>query len=404
MRQWQTHTAHSRYFGLFNPAPTTMGIAGEALAAIFNTQLAAWSHGPFAVQTERYLVRELGQRFDSRFMYGCFTSGGAEANLTAFICALVRRFPGYRAKGIRSLEGQPIAYASTASHHSLVKAARIVGMGTEFLRIVPCDSAHRMDISALKTMISEDRRFGHRPFLVVATVGATATGIVEPIESVAQVAQDEGLWLHVDAAWGGFAAFVPELRPYLAGVSRADSITFDPHKMFSVPMGAGMFFTADHDVLGEAFAVVADYMPARDSDDEREDPFTHSIQWSRRFIGLKVLLSLAVAGWEGYANVLRRQVLLADELRQKLENLRWRVVNPTPFPVVCAIHDDQRISVQRVVERVQQSGNAWISIASLPDGASVLRACITNYRTNEDDVLALVREIQLASERELTTA
>lgn len=393
MRRMQTHTAHPRYFGLFNPAPTSIGVIGDALAAVFNSQLAAWSHSPFAVEAERYLIRSIGSRFDPSFQYGCFTSGGAEANLTAMVSALVQVFPSFATGGVRSLAGAPIAYVSAAAHHSFVKAARVVGLGTSALRVVPCDDSLRMDVDALLVMIREDRAEGNVPFFVVATAGATSTGIVEPIDAIADIALAEHLWLHVDAAWGGFAAFVPELKADLHGVNRADSLTFDPHKMLSVPMGAGLYLTRHRHSLGRSFSVVTDYMPAQDSRDDREDPFTHSIQWSRRFIGLKVLLSLAVAGWDGYADALRRQVHLGNVLRRELEAAEWPAINKTPFPVVCSVPSDPRIDVGRVVSDVQRRGNAWISLATLPNGRDVLRACVTNYRTNESDICALVEEI-----------
>lgn len=217
MREMQTHTAHPRYFGLFNPAPTTMGIVAETLAAAFNSQLAGWSHSPFAVQAERHLVRSLGSRFGEAFTNGTFTSGGAEANLTAMICALAHRFPTFGSSGMRSLPRPPVAYASAAAHHSLVKAARVTGLGMEGLRIVPCDASLGMDVRALAAMIDRDRAAGYEPFLVAATAGATTTGVIEPLGAIGALARAEGIWLHVDAAWGGFAAFVPELADALAG-------------------------------------------------------------------------------------------------------------------------------------------------------------------------------------------
>jgi glutamate/tyrosine decarboxylase-like PLP-dependent enzyme len=253
-----------------------------------------------------------------------------------------------------------------------------------------------MDVRALAAMIDRDRAAGYEPFLVAATAGATTTGVIEPLGAIGALARAEGIWLHVDAAWGGFAAFVPELADALAGIGDADSITFDPHKMLSVPLGAGLFLTRHHDVLGSAFSVKADYMPAHDEDEERADPFTHSLQWSRRFIGLKVLLSLAVAGWDGYAAVLRRQTALGDVVRRELRDAGWRIVNETPFPVVCFADPEQTLDLARVAYDVQRAGKTWISPARLPNGTPVLRACITNYRTTEDDVRALVREVDTA--------
>src|SRR5205085_9439575 len=156
---------------------------------------------------------------------------------------------------------------------------------------------------------------GYLPFLVVATAGTTNAGVIDPLPQVAAVAHDHRLWYHVDAAWGGAAAFVPELRPLLAGIEEADSITFDAHKWLSVPMGAGLFLTRHPQALTRAFHTPTPYMPQEARHLDVVDPFDHSMQWSRRFIGLKVFLSLAVAGWEGYAFAIRHQTEMGDHLR-----------------------------------------------------------------------------------------
>jgi len=391
MTAFQTHTAHRRYFGLFNPAPSDMGIIGEALSATFNTQMAAWSHAPFANDVERHLVGTLGSQFDETFKYGCFTSGGAEANLTAMLCALASAYPNYATDGLRSLNHSPVVYVSSAAHHSFVKATRACGLGTSALRVVPCGASLGMDVGSLEAMIRLDRANGLAPFLIIATAGATVTGIVEDLSAIGDVASREDAWFHVDAAWGGFAAFIPELRNTLSGIALADSITFDPHKMLSVPMGAGLFLTKSPDATARAFSVSANYMPSLAG----EDPFSHSLQWSRRFIGLKLLLTLAVEGWDGYARILRRQVELGLKLRAKLIDAGWLMLNHTPFPLVCFTHAALGTSPSEFAARVQKRGNVWISSAALPDETSTLRACITNFQTTEEDLDALVREVDL---------
>src|SRR5436305_12058288 len=207
--KWQVHTPHPRYFGLFNPAPTTMGIAGDALVAAFNPQLAAWSHSTVAVEIEQHLVRALGGRFgfDPARVEGSFTSGGAEANHTALLTALTRAFPEIGRRGLRALRSQPVLYVSPEAHHSFLKAARLCGLGTESVREVRVDASLRMIPGELAERIAEDRAEGCAPFLVVATVGSTSAGAVDPVAQIAQVAEEGGgLWLHVDAACGGAVA------------------------------------------------------------------------------------------------------------------------------------------------------------------------------------------------------
>jgi glutamate/tyrosine decarboxylase-like PLP-dependent enzyme len=401
----QTHTPHPRYYGLFNPAPTTMGIAADALVAAFNPQLAAWSHSPLAIEIEQHLCRAFARRFgyDPGRADGTFCSGGAEANHTAVLAALTHSFPEFAGAGVRSLSGQPVLYVSAEAHHSFLKAARLCGLGTDAVRGIETDARLRMKPDALAAAIARDRGSGRLPFLVVATAGTTNAGAVDPIADIADAASDEGLWLHTDAAWGGAAALVPELAPVLAGIERSDSITFDAHKWLSVPMGAGIFLTRHLTILDRAFRVSAGYMPKEASRLDVVDPWAHSIQWSRRFIGLKVFLSLAVAGWAGYEAAVRHQVRMGDLLRRTLGEHGWTVVNDTPLPLCCFVDPTHAggASLERLealVARVVASGRAWISTTPIGAGLPVIRACITNYRTEPEDVNALVAALDQARE------
>jgi glutamate/tyrosine decarboxylase-like PLP-dependent enzyme len=402
LRRFQVHTPHPSYFGLFNPAPTTMGIAADALAAAFNPQLAAWSHNPFAVEVEQHLVRALAARlgYDPARAEGCFTSGGAEANHTALLVALQRAFPEVGRRGLQALRSQPVLYVSHQAHHSFLKAARLSGLGSDAVREVAVDAALRMRLDDLAARIAADRADGFSPFLVVATAGSTSTGVVDPIAALAELADQEGLWLHVDAAWGAAAALVPELRPVLAGIERAGSITFDAHKWLSVPMGAGLFLTRVAGVLERTFRVAAGYMPPSTGQPAAVDPYAHSMQWSRRFIGLKLFLSLAVAGWQGYEESIRHQVAMGDRLRRGLVERGWTVVNDTPLPVVCFARRGGATAAQleALAAEMVASGKVWVSCVHI-DGGTALRACITNYRTGPAEIDTLLATLQSAWER-----
>jgi len=401
--KFQTHTPHPRYYGLFNPAPTTMGIAGDALVAAFNPQLAAWSHSPLAIEIEQHLVRAFGARFgyDPAKSDGTFASGGMEANHTAVLTALVQAFPDFSARGVRALAAQPVLYVSSEAHHSLLKAARLCGLGTDAVHEIPVDEDLRMDAEALASRIAQDRNQGFAPFMVAATAGTTNAGAIDPLPAVAEVAAREKLWLHVDAAWGGAAALVPEMRPLLDGIERADSIIFDAHKWLSVPMGAGIYLTRHTDILDRTFRVAQTYMPREAVGLDVVDPCMHSMQWSRRAIGLKVFLSLAVAGWEGYATAIRHMVAMGALLREQLEASGWQVVNKTPLPLCCFVdrrHAEGRTAeyLHAVAMQVVGSGKAWISTTSLAGSVPVLRACITNYRTKAEDIAALIAALEEA--------
>ncbi|MGH9486562.1 MAG: pyridoxal phosphate-dependent decarboxylase family protein [Terriglobales bacterium] len=394
----QVHTPHPRYFGLFNPAPTTMGVIADALVAAFNPQLAAWSHAPFAAEVEEHLLREVAVKFgyERASADGVFTSGGAEANHTALLCALTHAFPEYARGGARALPQAPAIYVSSQSHHSMLKAARLCGLGTDVVRVLEVDAGLRLQPEAAAAALGRDRSVGLRPLLLVATVGTTSAGVVDPVGALAELAAREGLWLHADAAWGGLAALVPELHPVIAGIERADSITFDAHKSLSVPMAAGMLLTRHPEILERTFRVGENYMPrdAAARGDAGVDPFAHSMQWSRRFIGLKLFLSLAVAGWGGYTAVLRHQLAMAELLRTAAPAAGWRVVNDTPLPLVCladaAEGGDRPEYIEAMVRAAVASGEVWVSAAALPHRRAAIRCCITNYRTQPADLQALL--------------
>jgi glutamate/tyrosine decarboxylase-like PLP-dependent enzyme len=240
--------------------------------------------------------------------------------------------------------------------------------------------------------------------MVVATAGTTGAGAIDPLRDLADLCARERLWLHVDAAWGGSALLSPRLRPLLAGIESADSVTWDAHKWLSVPVGAGMFFCRWPDAIGRTFHVSgASYVPPNKS--AALDPYTTTIQWSRRFIGLKVFMALAEAGADHYAKAIEHHAEMGDRLRASLEAAGWIVVNDSRLAIVCFTHStirDGRCSARQIVDAVNGTGRAWLSDVALTVLGVVLRACVTSYWTDEDDVRALVEELQRARKR-LTT-
>ncbi|MFB9835825.1 pyridoxal phosphate-dependent decarboxylase family protein [Actinoallomurus acaciae] len=403
LREARVHTAHPRYFGLFNPAPTLMGVVGETLAAATNPQLAAWSHSPAAVEIEAHLLRFLGRRlgYPAEEVAGSFTSGGAEANLTAVLLALTRTWPGYGTGGLRALPGRPVLYASAESHLAWLKIAHATGIGRDAVRLVPVDAGLRLDLDRLTSMITADRRAGELPFLVVATAGTTSAGVIDPLPELADLCAAHGLRLHADAAYGGAAALSDRLAGALTGIERADSITVDAHKWLSVPMGAGALLCTDAAGLAETFRVTTTYMPGAVPD--TVDPYTSSQQWSRRFMGLKLFLSLAAAGRTGYAAQLEHDADLADALRRRLADTGWTIVNRTPLPVVCFAdpHDTSQAHHDGLADAVVAGGRAWISPVTL-DGRAALRACVISHRTTTADIDALVHAVNDARARSTT--
>jgi glutamate/tyrosine decarboxylase-like PLP-dependent enzyme len=389
------HTNHRRHFGLFVPSVRAAGVVGDALTALLNPQVGSWWYAPAANELEAHLLQVLAARigFDPETAEAHFTSGGSEANATAVLLALTRAFPEHRLQGLSGIPGRPVFYLSDQAHDSFVKIAQLAGLGREAVRRVPSDAELRMDVDALRYAVRRDRADGARPFLVVGTAGTTAAGVFDPLPRIAELCREEGLWLHVDAAWGGMALLVPELRQHAAGVERADSVTWDAHKVLPVPMGAGMFFARSREWSRRAFSVATRYVP--EGSEDTVDLYQGSMQRSRRFIGLKVFLTVAELGWSGVADMLRHQVEMGRLLRTELVRAGFSLVADSPLPLVCFTHPALAArSADEVAARLVERGRVWISSVQLAgDGPKALRACITHHETGPGDLRALVDEV-----------
>jgi glutamate/tyrosine decarboxylase-like PLP-dependent enzyme len=391
LRTWQVHVTHPRYFGLFNPSVTQASVVADTIVAMYNPQLAAWRTSPAANEIERHTLAWLTAKFglpvETR---ATFTSGGAEANLSAVIASLTHAWPDYGEEGLRALPGQPTIYLGGEAHHSFNKIAHMTGLGRTALRRVAVDGQLRMRVDDLARQVAADRQAGLAPFMVVGTAGTTGAGAIDPLPGIADLCRTERLWFHVDAAWGGAAIISPRLRGYLAGIEQADSITCDAHKWFSVAMGAGMFFCRHPEPVARAFRAETSYMPSR-TEGPVADPYTSSVQWSRRFIGLKLFMSLAERGESGYAGMIEHQTRMGDLLRQELQGSGWTIVNATPLPLVCFTRAG--LDTGAFLAALYAKQIAWMSEVRLGTGAPVLRACVTSFRTTEADVRWVVGEM-----------
>jgi len=405
LARWTEHATHPRHMGLFRPAPDPLCVAADALAAQHDPNLATWDFAPAANEIERLVLGAFADRFGLPRGEGLhhFTSGGQEANHTAVIAALTHAFPAVTDGGLRALPGAPVFYLSAEGHHSFDKVAHATGLGRAALQRVATDGGLRMSVDDLRQKIAADRRAGRLPFLVVGTAGTTSAGAIDPMPELAAVAAAEGLWFHVDAAWGGAAIASPRLAPTLAGIERADSITCDAHKWLSVTVGAGMIFVRHRAPVEAAFGVETAYVPPQ-SRDGRVYSFMTSLQWSRRFIGLKLFVVLAALGWDGLARRVEHQAAVADHLRLRLRARGFAIVNDTPLPLVCFTHPRLAdfAAHAALAQRLKLEQTAWISATRLA-GTPALRACVTSYETQPQDVDALVAAIETALARESST-
>jgi len=389
------HNTHTRYLGLFNPGPSFAAQCADRIVASFNPQLASATTSPAAVAIEAHVARALAARAGlPAGTGGHFCTGGSEANYTALICALVHAEPGYAETGARAFAGPPVFYISADSHLAWIKIAVQAGIGRGGARLVPTDGRGRMSVTALAAAIAADKAAGHVPVMIAATAGTTNAGMIDPLPECAALAGGEKIWFHVDAAWGGGLIASDRLRPLLAGIERADSVTVDAHKWFATTMGCGVFLTPHDGTLRAAFNVAANFMPSQ----AEADPYVTTVQWSRRFLGLRLFLSLAAAGWEGHAGHVERGIELAALLAGRAEAAGWRVVNDAALAVVCLAPPEGSATVPEIVARVVAGGRAWVSAAAF-EGQPVVRACVTHGETTAADIAEAWEALEAARRR-----
>jgi aromatic-L-amino-acid decarboxylase len=379
--------SNPRYFGLFNPGANFPAQCADRLAGSFNPQLASSASSPVPVALESHMIRAVARRAGfGDDATGHFATGGSEANCTALICALTAAHPKFSADGVRAFAGPVTFYTSRDCHIAWLKIAHQTGVGRTALKLVDTDGRGRMSPEALQRAIAEDRAAGAVPVMIVATAGTTGAGMIDPLTACADIAKRESLWYHVDAAWGGAALASNRLRGALAGIERADSITIDAHKWLATTMGCALFIMRRGDLLSEAFHASTSFMPSSISG---VDPYLNSVQWSRRFLGLRLFLALAAAGWEGLAAHVERGVEVIARVKERLEALNWRVVNDSPLAVLDAVPPPELGDVRSLVRSVVASGRAWIA-PTIFEGQDVVRICATNGETAIADVDALV--------------
>jgi aromatic-L-amino-acid decarboxylase len=381
------HMTHPRYFGLFNPAPTFPAECADRIVGAFNPQLATWTTAPAAVEIEAHVVKAVALRAGlPADAAGHCTSGGSEANCTALLCALTRANPRFATEGTRAFTGAPVFYISQDSHLAWLKIAHQTGIGRAAARLVPTDGRGRLDANALISALTADRARGSVPVMIVATAGTTNAGMIDPLERCAEIAREAALWYHVDAAWGGALIASETLRGALAGMEYADSITIDAHKWFATTMGCGMYMTRHANVLSSVFHVSTTFMP---SNIVNLDPYVTTAQWSRRFLGLRLFLSLAAAGWQGYSAHVEGSIALIAVLKEKLAARGWTIANDSQLAVLCVVPPSGCGKVRELVSRVTASGRAWIAAARL-EGRDVIRVCLTHGEATPEDILDLV--------------
>jgi glutamate/tyrosine decarboxylase-like PLP-dependent enzyme len=401
---WSMYPGHPGFMAYISGAGTVPGTAADLLAAALNQNLGSWRLSPAGTTIELHLLRSFAERFGlPEAAGGIFTSGGAMAAFTALKAARDAK-AGYRVR-TEGLAGGPrlTAYGSTEVHDVNSRATDMLGIGSDALRAIPVDDSLRMRTDALRREIEADLARGHRPFAIVATAGTVATGAIDPLTEIADLCEEFDLWLHIDGAYGGIAALVPALKPQFAGIERADSIAFDPHKWLYTPHSGGALVVANVRYLEDSFAVHPTYT-AEDKELTRRgiDLYTMGPQFSRGFQGLKVWVSLLAHGWDAYSRRIAHDVELARYLHDLAgQRPEFEVLDPQSLSIACfrfvpealpagTDRDDYLNTLnERLMAEIQLDGRVFPSNAVV-DGRFWLRACIVNFRTEAEDVEALL--------------
>ncbi len=391
-----SHWNHPGFLAYFATSASAPGILAELLIAALNANGILWKTSPAVTELELVVLGWLrdwmGLPPDS---FGLIFDTASISSLHAIAAARELAAPEIRATG-RS-EKPLILYCSDQAHSSIEKAAIALGIGQNNVRKIASDGNFRMVPEQLEQAVERDIQSGAKPFCVVATVGTTSTTSIDPVPRIAKIAQRHGLWLHVDAAYAGSAAIVPELRHILEGIEQADSLVLNPHKWLFVPMDCSVLFTRRPGILRRAFSLIPEYL--RTFDDARMiNLMEYAIPLGRRFRALKLWFIFRAFGRDGLAGLIRNQIQLAQEFARWVEtDERFEVLAPVPFSVVCLRLRGSDDANLKLIDAINAEGRAFLSHTVL-NGRVVIRVAIGNLGTTTETLSHVWNRLRLLSD------
>jgi len=405
------HPAHLPYI---TGSGTVPGAAVDLLASGLNPNVGGWLLSPAATEIELALTRWLAAQFGlPDTAGGLIVAGGAIANFVALKAARDAA-AGLETRRTGVANQNLALYCSEEAHVTIERAADMLGVGTDSVRHIEADRELRMRPQALEEAIRADVELGVKPVAVVGTAGTTGAGAIDPLPRIAEIAAAHGLWFHVDAAYGGPAVLADDLRPLFAGIERADSITLDPHKWLSTPLGSGCVLVREAQVLSDSFGVYASYVHEGEDVDRGVNLGFMGPQFSRGFDALKVWVSLLAHGRSAYAHRISHDVALTQYLAERVEERQDFELVATGLSICCfryrpsGAHGDEYLDRlnERLMTHMQLDGRVFLSNA-IVGGRFCLRTCIVNFRTEAEDldeVLEVAAELGTKLHRELRAA
>lgn len=395
-----THWSHPSFFAYFATSTSAPGIFGELLSAAFDNKAMLWRTSPAATELEEVTLDWLRQMMGLDAGYeGIIYDTASVSSMHAIAAAREGVEQRIREEGMSGRPDLPLlrVYVSEHAHSSIEKGVITLGLGQRGLCKIPTDSEFRMDVRALKHAIVEDKANGMVPFCIVATVGTTSTSSIDPVKEIILIGEEHAMWLHVDAAYAGSAAIVPELRYILDGCERADSVAVNPHKWLFTPFDLAVLYCRHMDLLRRAFALVPEYLKTPEQEKVRSGS-DYGIQLGRRFRALKLWMIIRYFGHEGLAARIREHCRLAQLFASWVEAAdEWELLAPVPLGLICfracpRVDSDEAFRNKRldvlneaIMHGVNATGKALLSHTRLNDELT-LRLSIGNIRTTEKHV------------------
>ena len=373
------------------------GLFPAALADLItnttNRYTGVWQAAPALVQLEANALDWLREWMDfPPDTRGLFTTGGSMATFNAILCARERHLGAEIRRGV--------LYTSDQAHHSVLKSAKLAGIMPDRVRAIPCDEHYRLPVDTLAAVIAQDRRDGLTPFAVVSSAGTTNTGAVDPLDAIADLCAAERLWHHIDGAYGAFFYLCEETKPVLRGLSRADSLTLDPHKGMFLPYGTGALLVRDGAALRAAHEATADYLPAMPHPSEFYDPSQHGPELSRGFPGLRVWLTVKMFGSAAFRAAIGEKRALALDAARRVAALPHVVIDAVPELSLFAFHltwpgasrADEDRATRALMDETTKRGRVMIT-GAIARGRYVGRVCVLSFRTHRSAIDALIEDL-----------
>ncbi len=383
-----THWNHPNFHGLFSTSTSSVGVFGEMLAAAFDMKAMLWRTSPASTELEPVVLDWLRQMMNlPEDFKGVIYDTASISTLHAIAMAREKLNLGIRENGMSGRTDLPLlrVYCSEQTHSSIDKAVILLGLGQKSLVKIPTNERFEMDTEKLREAIADDKAAGHLPLCVIPTVGTTSSSSVDNVEHVADICERNDIFLHVDTAYAGSAAIVPEFQHYFKGMERADSIVTNPHKWLFTPFDLSVLYVKDLDLLKKTFSLVAEYLKVAETVTNQMD---YGIQLGRRFRSLKLWFVMRYFGQEGLRERIREHCRLARTFAGWVDDSEnFEILAPVPFALVCfracpKNADDLDALNEKIMNEINASGEAYLSHTKL-NGKFTLRLSVGSIRVEE---------------------